>query len=162
MRAVFLVLLFSSVALGIAKGGTLYIKSKDTPLLRAPKAGSPSVATLQIGDEVIWLGPSEKDKVFHLVEAGGKKGFVLMSNLSPSKPQRELVEGVGKTLSREAFVNSGASVSCPPVAKQYRGADWNSDAAAELIYIEELNKAKATPAAIQKKDMELRSAAPLK
>ena len=154
LASLLLVLLFSTAALGVAKGGKLYIKSKDTALLKAPKPGAVKVATLQPGDEVTWLGPSEKDKTFHLVEVNGKKGFVLMSNLSPNKP---LVGNDGTPMSRDAFLNSGAHVSCPPQDPRYQSVADN-EAAAELIYLEEFNKAKGTPAALRAKDKELRAA----
>jgi hypothetical protein len=135
----------------IAKGGTLYIKGKDTVVLSAPRAGASKVATLQPGDAVIWLGPSEKDKTFHQISFGSKKGFVLMTNLTPNKPVVELLDQEGKPV---PFAFSGAgSRECPPT---YQGQGNKTEAAAELIYVEELNKAKATPEAIEAKNKELR------
>lgn len=153
-----LTLCVSTGALAIAKGGTLYIRSKDTALLKEPKANSQSLMKLQPGTEVVWNGPSEKDKSFHEVVVGGKKGFVLMSSLSPNKPQTEVDSSSGKPMSAAAFANSGAASKDGDMG---RGGNYaqrspaESAAAAELIYVEELNKAKATPEALRAKEKEL-------
>jgi hypothetical protein len=104
---------FSLAALAIAKGGSLYIAAKDVKLLKDPKAKSATIgAALEIGTEVKWLGASDKDKSFHLVEVNGKKGYVLMSNLTPSKPMREVASD-GSSMSQQSFANSGAATKGP-------------------------------------------------
>ena len=152
------VTLISAPAWAVKVGETLYIRSKDTALLKEPKANSQSLMKLQPGTEVVWNGPSEKDKSFHEVVVGGKKGFVLMSSLSPNKPQTEIDSSSGKPMSAAAFANSGAAVKDGDMG---RGGNYaqrspaESAAAAELIYVEELNKAKATPQALRAKEKEL-------
>jgi hypothetical protein len=150
-----LVLSTAQSALAIAVGGKLYVKSKDTPLLKDPKASSAKLTTLQPGTEVTWKGASAKDKQFQEVEANGKKGFVLTSNLSPQQPQQEFDGSVGKPMSAQAFANSGAATKDGPPRTQYQGSSAAQEAAAELIYVEELNKAKATPQALEAKNKAL-------
>lgn len=151
MRSLVAIAMLSATgAWAVAKGGNLYIKSKDTKVLKEPKAGSPAVTTLQPGAEVVWNGASEKDKQFHEIASGSKKGFVLMSNLSPNKPQTELPTSDGKPLSAEAFASSAAATKAlTPAAVKY--ADGNpsaTEAAGQIIYAEEHNRIKGTPEAI--------------
>lgn len=153
-----LTLCWSTGALAIAKGGTLYIRSNDTALLKEPKAKAASLMKLAQGTAVVWNGPAEKDKQWHEVMVAGKKGFVRITELSPNKPQQELDSASGKSISAEAFANSGAAVKDGDMGrggKQY-GSPQDSQAAAELLYVEELNKAKATPEALSAKEKELR------
>lgn len=152
-------LISASGAWAVAKGGTLYIKSKDTKVLKDPKADSKPVVTLQPGAEVVWNGASEKDKTFHEVSSGGKKGFVLMSNLTPNKVATEIDTSTGKPMSAQAFASSGAATKAlTPAGVTYAKDGDNvsmSDAAAEIIYVEQHNIAKGTPAAIAAKAKEL-------
>lgn len=153
-----LVLLSAGGAWAVSKGGKLFIKSKDTKVLKEPKAGASAVATLQPGKEVVWNGTSEKDKRFHDISVDGKKGFVLMSNLSPHQPQTEIDASTGKPMSAQAFASSGAATKAlTPAGVKYAQASGvkESEAAAEIIYAEEHNKAKGTPAAIAVKAKEL-------
>ena len=152
------VLLLSSAAFAVAKGGTLYIKSKDTKVLKDAKASASAVATLQPGDEVIWNGASEKDKAFHEVQVKGKKGFVLQANLSPTKPAEEVDSSTGKPISKQAFASSAAATKAlTPAGVKYAKGNGvkSSEAAAQIIYVEELNKAKGTPEAIAAKSKAL-------
>jgi hypothetical protein len=147
-------LLSASAAWAIAKGGSLYIKAKDVKLLKDPKAGSKEVTAVALGEEVKWLGASEKDKSFHEVEYKGKKGFVLMSSLSPSAPAKEIASD-GKSMSAQAFASSGAATKgLTSAGVKYAGQDAAA-AAADVVYIEEHTKAKATPAAVAAKAKEL-------
>lgn len=93
MRVLVVVLLLSAFAAhAVAKGGSLFIKSKGVKLLKYARANSVAVSPreLALGTEVKWLGANEKDRSFHEIEVDGKRGFVLMSNLSPARPQPEL------------------------------------------------------------------------
>lgn len=152
-----LILCAATSALAIAKGGKLYIKTRDAALMKQPNAKSVAITRLQPGTEVIWNGPSEKDKSWHEVSVDGKKGFVKMQDLSPNQPQSELDTTTGKPMSAQAFASSGASVGCSFGASStvYKSSPATESAAAELIYVEELNKAKATPEAIMAKHKEL-------
>lgn len=151
-----LALASSTSALAIAVGGTLYIKTKDTPLLKEPKAKSAKVATLQPGEAVVWKGPSAKNKDFHEVQAGEKKGFVMRGDLTPNKPQLELDASSGQPMSPPAFAQSGAANKSPRPSTHGQSPALQS-AAAELIYVEALNQAKATPQAIELKSQALHS-----
>jgi len=149
----------AGAALAITKGGTLYIKAKDVKLLKEPKVGSAAVnpKVLEVGSEVKWVGVSEKDKTFHEVDVGGKKGFVLLSNLGTTKPLIEVAEG-GKPMSAQQFANSGAATrGLTEAGVKYSKASGQdaSNAAADCIYVEEHNKAKATPALVAAKALEL-------
>jgi hypothetical protein len=63
-------------------GDPLYIKSKDTKVLKQPNAASDSLVMLKPGDRVIWLGEAPGSNGFHKVQVGGVIGFVLKQNLS--------------------------------------------------------------------------------
>lgn len=158
MRALAAVaLLGAGGAWAVSKGGKLYIKSKDTKVLKDPKAGSTPITTLQPGTEVIWNGASEKDKQFHEITTGGKKGFVLMSNLTPNQALPEFDASTGKPMSAQAFASSGAATKAlTPAGITYaQGSVQKGEAAAEIIYVEQHNIAKGTPAAIANKAKEL-------
>src|SRR5437868_12597315 len=103
-----IVTLLSAPAWAVKPGDKLYIKSKDTKVLKAAKATAPAVVTLQPGAEVEWQGADKTDKQFHSVKSGAKAGFVLMSNLTPLKPSTE-VTGDGKTIDAHALASSGAA-----------------------------------------------------
>ena len=102
------VALISAPALAVKEGGTLYIRSKDTKVLKTAKANGATVATLQPGTEVTWQGADKTDKTFHSIKAGAKAGFVLQANLTPVKPATE-VTGDGKTIDAHAFASTGAA-----------------------------------------------------
>ncbi len=151
-------LLSASGAFAVKVGDNLFVKSKDTKVLKDPKATAAAVVTAQPGDEVKWEGPSDKDKQFHKVTFKGKTGFVLMSNLSPSKPQGEIDASSGKPMSAQAFASSGAATKAlTPAAINYsktKPADTQK-VAAEVIYAEVHNKNKGTPEAIAAKSKAL-------
>ena len=102
------VTLLSAPALAVKPGEMLYIRAKDTKLLKDAKATSKEVAKLQPGTEVVWNGADKTDKTFHSVKAGAKSGFVLMVNLTPVKPSTE-VSGDGKSIDGHAVASSGAA-----------------------------------------------------
>jgi len=159
IRAVAAIALISaSGAWAVAKGGKLYIKSKDTKVLKEAKAGATAVATLQPGKDVTWNGPSATDKTFHeVVTADGKKGFVLMTNLSPNPVASEIDSSSGKPMSAQAFASSGAATKAlTPAGVNYAKDTPNkAEAAAEIIYVEQHNIAKGTPTAVAAKAKEL-------
>jgi hypothetical protein len=157
MRSVLLLLvLLAQAALAVARGGALYVAGKDVKLLKDPKAGAKALLTLPRGTEVKWLGPSEKDKHFHEVEVSGKKGFVLQSDLSPSRPQAELAGG-GQPSSPQAFASSAeASRDGARPVRPALGAGYE-EAAKQLEALEALNRS-ITPAELAKKQQELREA----
>jgi uncharacterized protein YgiM (DUF1202 family) len=102
--------LLAMPALAVSKGGKLYIKSKDTKVLDKADAKGKVVGTLQPGEEVTWNGADDKNKQFHAIDTGKVKGFTLQGNLSPSKPQAELLaRDNGAPIDGKAFASSGAA-----------------------------------------------------
>ncbi|MGV3621176.1 MAG: hypothetical protein ACO1OB_10185 [Archangium sp.] len=155
---VVLALMGAGSAFAVKVGDNLFIKSKDTKILKDAKAGSATVTSVGVGEEVKWEGPSDKDKQWHKVTFKGKTGYVLMSNLSPSKPQGEIDASTGKPMSAQAFASSGAATKAlTPAAINYsktKPADTQK-VATEIIYAEVHNKNKATPEAIAAKSKAL-------
>ena len=98
----------STPAWAVKVGEMLYIRSKDTALVKKADPKAPVVAKLQPGTEVIWNGADEKNKTFHKVKAGAKEGYVLQANLTPSKPKDEVASD-GKGISARAVASSGAA-----------------------------------------------------
>lgn len=76
-------------------GDPLYIKSKDTRVLKQPRAGSEGIGMLQPMDKVIWLGAAPEDRAFHKIRAGNLIGFVLQQNLS-TNPKPAAMEDIYK------------------------------------------------------------------
>ena len=140
-----------TAGLGLAADRQLFIKSKDTKLLKDANFSAKVVQTLQPGTEVTWKGADGKEKTLHRVIAGGKEGFVLQANLTPSKPANEFLTGDGKAISAQAVASSGAATKAlTPAAIKYadaRGPSAN-EAACEIIYLEEHNNNQGTPEAI--------------
>lgn len=155
--------LLGAAAWAVAPGGTLYIKNKGVKLLKDPKAGSKELGgELKIGKEVVWNGASKADKAFHEIKVDGKPGFVLMSNLTPNKPQDEIKDSSGAPMSAQAFASSGAATKAlTPAAIKYAeskkedGVAKPEESAAQIIYIEEHNKNKGTLEAVAAKSKEL-------
>ncbi len=92
--------------------GTLYVKARNTRLMASASPTANAVAILQPGQEVAWLGADPKNKQWHRVEFGKKKGVVFQSNLSKQPPNLELVAAGGSPRKEDpvAFANSGAAV----------------------------------------------------
>jgi uncharacterized protein YgiM (DUF1202 family) len=102
-------LLIGSAAYAVKPGENLYIKTKDAKLLEKPDPKAKVLGVLKPGEEVKWNGADAKNKMFHGIEAGGKKGYTLQQNLSPSKPQMEIASDDGKPIDAQAFASSGAA-----------------------------------------------------
>jgi hypothetical protein len=154
-------LLSAGTAGAVKKGESLYVKSKDTKVLKDPKATSKAVVTLQPGAEVTWNGASEKDKQFHEIATGGKKGYVLLANLTPNKPTEEISGSTGKPLSPQAFASSAAAtkaLSPAGLSMAKKNGPSGEEAADEIIYVEDFNNSKGTPEAITAKAKELAGA----
>jgi hypothetical protein len=85
--------LLLALTLGVAPGGKLYVKGERADLLSHPRNGR-VLAKLPGGTEVTWLGADSANPSWHQVEAGGKRGFLPMSALTPNKAITE--EEAGK------------------------------------------------------------------
>jgi hypothetical protein len=111
--AVLLALGVPGSALAVKPGGSLYVKAKNTRVLKSPSPTADAVAILQPGQQVTWKGADPTQKQWHRVEApGGKAGYVFQTSLSTTPPSMEVVAKDGKTrnLDPAAFVASGAAV----------------------------------------------------
>jgi hypothetical protein len=150
-----LLFVFATNAFAVSKGGKLYIKSKDTKVRKDAKPEAPAVVTVQRGKEVIWLGASEKNKEWHEISVDGKKGFVRLSDLSPYAPMQE-ISLEGKPVASELpFAESGyAKCTFGASVPAKSGSPAEQEARAELIYLEELNRAQGT-AVLDAKSKEL-------
>ena len=89
-------LFLSAVAGGVvfaamATGQKVFVKSKNTRLLKAANIGSLTLATLQPGEEIVWQKKANEE--FHEVVAGKQTGFVYFANLSLKKPVAEYLRG---------------------------------------------------------------------
>jgi hypothetical protein len=138
-------------ATALAADRALFIKSKDTKLLKDASFTAKQLSLLQPGTEVMWKGADAKEKTLHKVVAGGKEGYVLQANLSPNKPAEEVLTGDGKPVSAQAVASSGAATKAlTPAALKYANEKGPTglEAACEIIYLEEHNKNEGKPAAI--------------
>jgi hypothetical protein len=115
----------STLAIAVAPGGTLYIKTDKTKLL--PKADATAKADgaplLKIGEAVKWKGADPGNKQFHQIEVNGKTGYVLQQNLSASAPSPEfLAKDKGQAIDAQAFASSGAATKAlSEAALKYAG-----------------------------------------
>lgn len=146
-----LVVLWVTNAWAVGPGATLYVASPEVTLRETPSLKGKSVRTLKRGEEVKWLGVSEKDKSFHQVECGGKKGFVHLTELSPSKPQQEVTSAPSNE--PVPFAQSGAGTKSPTIPPARTPEE--TEAMRALEQLEALNAQAATPEALAKKRREL-------
>lgn len=144
------VLLLAAPALALPRGASLWVITADAKLLKDPKASARPVASLTRGQEVKWLGVSERDKTFQEVEASGKKGFVPTAALTSARPQLE-TGADAKPMSPPSFAASGFSKHQPPQTNPASGDPRQAEAEAELTAVEALNRDQATPAALEAK-----------
>lgn len=125
----------------------LFIRARNTRVVDAPKATARTVAVLQTGEVVRWLGASKEDPKFHSIEATVKgkpvKGLVFVSNLSAKKPTSELVAKESKRGFRTADKSAGAAtkaLSDGAVAYGKKKKKKNAeDSIASLVALEKLS-----------------------
>ncbi len=133
-------LLSAAPAFAVKPGDTLYIRSKDSSLLKTPAASGAVLTKLQPGTEVVWNGPDAKDKSFHKVKAGAKEGYVLQVNLSPAKPITEIASD-GKPTTMSSLASSGAATRTLSEVGQ-KQANKNPDltkAGKQVVLLEGIN-----------------------
>ena len=102
---------FASAATADAKakvGDKLYIKAKNTKVMKAPKATASVVAVAQPGQEVVWRGSVRKAKAWHKVTFDGQRGVVYRTTLSTKRPSLEMTKS-GQQVDAVAFASSGAA-----------------------------------------------------
>jgi hypothetical protein len=146
MLAAMLVLGTASGALAVSKGGTLYVKAKNTRLMASSAASAKALAVLQPGQPVKWLGADPKNRQWHQVETGGKRGVVFQSNLASKPPNMELVASEDGATRKDAteFANSAAAVKLlSDGAIKYGSKEGGAKkrAVTQLQQLEELAKA---------------------
>jgi hypothetical protein len=131
-----------AAAAGAKPGDTLYIKARNTRVLKDPSAGAAVVVVLQPGAAVTWQGPDPKDKRWQRVVSGKSKGVVLSANLSVEKPKAEVMAVTGEAAAdTNAFMSSGAaSKALGPGAIQYAKELKSEAAASQLQRAENLAK----------------------
>ena len=80
-----------------------------------------------------------------------------MTSLSPNKPSPETMETGKEPIDAKSFASSGAATKAlTPAGVTYAaGSVEKTEAAAEIIYVEQHNIAKGTPAAVAAKSKEL-------
>ncbi|RJS23930.1 SH3 domain-containing protein [Corallococcus sp. H22C18031201] len=142
-----------ALALAVSPGGSLYVKAKNTRVMKSPSPTADAMVVLQPGQQVVWNGAEPANKQWHKVTApGGKQGFVFQTNLSTTPPRMELVakDGNARQVDPAAFVASGAAVKAlSPGAEQYskeKGGDY-AQSAEQLKQLEKLAR-DIKPAAI--------------
>ena len=139
-RLVLAVAVISSPAWAVKVGEMLYIRSKDTALVKKADPKAPVVTKLQPGTEVVWGGVDETNKQFHKVKAGAKEGYVLQANLTPQKPLDETGSD-GKGISARAVASSGAATRTLSEAGQKyseKGPD-TATAGKQIVMLEGIN-----------------------
>jgi hypothetical protein len=114
--------LASGTAWAVKPDGSLYIKTKDARLLDKPDAKAKVLGTLKPGQEVKWKGSAPENKQFHRVEVAEKAGYTLQQNLSPNRPQLEVLGDDGKPVDLQAYTSSGAATKAlSDAALKYAG-----------------------------------------
>ena len=138
LTAAVLALTLPGVAAAVKVNEPLYVKAKNTRVMKAPSPTADTVLILQPGEQVTWKGADPKNKQWHQVEAsGGKKGYVFQSNLSTTAPNMELVtdNGEKRKVDPKGFVASAAAVKAlsPGAVKYGEGKGGDSKKAVEQI-----------------------------
>lgn len=136
-RALFLMLLLASVAWAFKPGDSLWVRDEGTPVFKEARESSKKVATLKAGQVVKWLGPSEKDKAFHLINVNGAPGYVRFTALTPFAPQSESQAHAGGSAAfspKEEGCTWGTKSAVTP------STDAGVQAVKDLAAVEELNR----------------------
>lgn len=123
-----------AAAAGAKPGDTLYIKARNTRVLKDPSASAAVVVILQPGAAVTWQGPDPKDKRWQRVVSGKNKGVVLSANLTAEKPKGEVMAATGaEAADANAFMSSGAASKALGAGAIAYAKEKNADAAARQL-----------------------------
>jgi hypothetical protein len=109
--AALLALAVAGGALALTPGDKVYVRSRDTQLLKKASPTADTLAKLQPGDVVVWRGADKEQPKWHRVDINGQVGFVWFSNLSTKPPDKELLTSPqgGSKVDAQAFASSGAA-----------------------------------------------------
>jgi hypothetical protein len=101
----------AGVASALSAGDTVYVRARDTQVLKKASPTADTVLKLQPGDVVVWRGADKDQPKWHRVDIHGQVGFVWFSNLSTKPPDKELLTlPAGATkVDAQAFASSGAA-----------------------------------------------------
>jgi hypothetical protein len=104
-----LALLPCTGALALKDGDTVYVRSRNTKLLEAPRADANAKQTLSAGEALTWRRAAAGN--FHEVQTRAEQqtGFVYYANLALKLPKEERWSAANTTADREAFATSGAA-----------------------------------------------------
>lgn len=119
----------ASLAWAFKPGDELWAREEGTPVFKEPKDGKP-VLVLEAGEVVKWLGPSEKNRAFHLVKVRGQTGYVRFNNLTPNSPGGE----------KSATFETKPSAPSLPYGTKPTVKVGSEQARNELAAVEELNR----------------------
>lgn len=114
-------------AWALEPGATLYVRAKNTKVLAKPAYTANVVTILQPGQAVVWREKGASP--WHRIDAGGKVGYVLGSNLATSKPKPEVRASAGpgnsgyKALASEGSAVKALSEGSIAFAKQEGGTN---------------------------------------
>lgn len=125
-------------------GDNLYIKSKNTKMMKKPKATAKVVKVLQPGEQVKWRGAVKtrkgKTTAWHKVAFKGQKGIVYRTTLSAKQPSMEMMKS-GQQVDSMAFASSGAATKAlGSGAKTYGKNNNMPEAVDSLEALEKLSK----------------------
>ena len=121
------------------KGDNLYIKAKNTKVMKSSAPTASVVTVLQPGESVVWQGSDAKNKKWHKVQTSGKKGVVFKSNLSTKKPKMEMVAKAGGKVDPKAFASSGAATKAlGEGTKEYGKKKSMAEAVSDLAALDKL------------------------
>lgn len=104
-----LALFATGTAVAALKANTpVFVKARNTQLLKSAKRDADVVAVLQPGDKVSWQAGPEATE-FHKVKSSQGQGYVYFSSLSLKPPKEEFLKEHPTGVSAEAFASSGAA-----------------------------------------------------
>jgi len=84
LASIVFAMVLAATAASVAR--TMYVRARNTHVMQAPDVSAKTVAVLQPGAEVGYVGPAEKAPGWHQVAVQAARGFVYQSNLSVTKP----------------------------------------------------------------------------
>lgn len=134
-------LVIGGTAIAAKVGDPLFVKAKNTKLMKTASATADVVGVLQPGEKVTWQG-AEADKKWQKIQAKAGSGVVFVSNLSSKPPSTEIsaTKG-GSAMDTQAFASSGAATKALGEGPKAMASQMDlAKAAEDLKAAEELGK----------------------